>query len=262
MIFKVFALTGNVPTGYYSSMSKINIRQKTVVEQVMAQIKSLIASGAYKPGDKIPTEMEMAENFGVGRSSIREAVKIFNYLGVLESKTAKGTYVQERSHISSEALTWSLLLGNEELEEMIDLRGAIELWSIIALTKRNAAGLLPARKTVADLKEIVAGMEQAVAEGTYEELIDADFQFHLTIITSQENAQFSSLYQTLRSFLYGEMRESQDTYSNPALIPSEHNEIVRAIESGDLMTVLHTYTGHIVNTKQRIMENMQHCGRV
>ena len=81
------------------------VKQKTVVDQVMDQIKELIASGEYKPGDKIPTEMELAKDFGLGRSSIREAIKIFNYLGVLESRAAIGTIVRERSQISTEALT-------------------------------------------------------------------------------------------------------------------------------------------------------------
>ena len=79
------------------------IRQKTVVEQVMEQIKELIASGKYKPGDKLPTEHELAEKFGIGRSSIREAIKIFNYLGVLKSKAAKGTFLSDRGNISAEA---------------------------------------------------------------------------------------------------------------------------------------------------------------
>ncbi|MDR2740720.1 MAG: GntR family transcriptional regulator [Treponema sp.] len=66
------------------------IRQKTVVAQVMAQIKLLLTSGQYKPGDKIPTEQELSERFGIGRSSIREAIKIFQHLGVLESQVPKG----------------------------------------------------------------------------------------------------------------------------------------------------------------------------
>ena len=61
-------------------MSIEKIKKTTIVEQVMEQIKALIASGAYKSGDKIPTELELAESFGVGRSTIREAIKIFNHL--------------------------------------------------------------------------------------------------------------------------------------------------------------------------------------
>jgi GntR family transcriptional regulator, transcriptional repressor for pyruvate dehydrogenase complex len=233
-------------------MSVTKIRQKTVVEQIMAQIKSLIASGEYKPGDKIPTELELSETFGVGRSSIREAVKIFNYLGVLKSKAAKGTYVQERSNISTEALTWSLLLGNDEMEEMIDLRGAIELWSILALSKKVSVGNPEAREVIKTLKQIVDQMNISVKDGHIEELIEADFQFHNTIIKAQENAQFNSLYQTLRSFLVEEIRTSHEDYQNPALIPEEHGNIIKAISSGNPEIVLLKYTDHIENTKRRV----------
>jgi len=233
-------------------MSVTKIRQKTIVEQVMAQIKSLIASGEYKPGDKIPTELELSESFGVGRSSIREAVKIFNYLGVLKSHAAKGTFVQERSNISTEALTWSFLLGNDEMEEMIDLRGAIELWSILTLTKKISAGNTKAQEVLKELEQIVDQMNISVKNGFTEELIEADFQFHNTIIKAQENAQFYSLYQTLRSFLVEEMRTSQEDYQNPAQIPEEHGSIIKAISSGNPETVLLKYTDHIENTKRRV----------
>ena len=237
-------------------MSVTKIRQKTVVEQVMAQIKSLIASGEYKPGDKIPTELELSETFGVGRSSIREAIKIFNYLGVLKSKAAKGTFVQERSNISAEALTWSLLLGNDEMEEMIDLRGAIELWSILVLSKKISTGNTKAQDVLKELEQIVENMNISVKNGFIEELIEADFQFHNTIIKAQENAQFYSLYQTLRSFLVEEMRTSQEDYQNPALIPEEHGRIIEAIASGNPEIVLLKYTDHIENTKQRIQNRI------
>ena len=131
------------------------IKKTTVVEQVMEQIKTLIATGAYKPGDKIPTELELSESFGVGRSSIREAIKIFNYMGVLRSQAAKGTFVEERSNISSESLTWSLLLGEDELNEMIDLRCSIEIWAMFKLvdeiSSKSSGGIL----VIEDLKLII-----------------------------------------------------------------------------------------------------------
>jgi GntR family transcriptional repressor for pyruvate dehydrogenase complex len=97
----------------------------------MDKIRELIASGRFKTGDRIPTEGELAEMLGIGRSSIREAIKVFNYLGVLDSQTAKGTFVCERSRISAEALTWSILLGQDDYYDLIDTRGADERLKIL-----------------------------------------------------------------------------------------------------------------------------------
>lgn len=218
----------------------------------MDKIRALIASGAYSPGDRIPTEKELAERFGIGRSSIREAIKIFNYLGVLDSRAALGTFVRERSNISAEALSWSLFLGDDELEELIDLRGGIELWSLLTLVaaiKREDGAAL---ETVATLARIVAEMESSAREGRRDDLIEADFQFHYAIVRSSNNELFASLYETLRSFLYGEIKRSQDDYDDPFQICAEHGELLRAFEGGDLMVATAAFTDHIANIKRRL----------
>jgi GntR family transcriptional regulator, transcriptional repressor for pyruvate dehydrogenase complex len=233
-------------------MASEQIRQQTVVGQVMGEIRGLIASGAYAPGDKIPTEKELAERFGIGRSSVREAIKIFNYLGVLESRAALGTFVRDRSNISAEALSWSLLLGSDELDQLIDLRGGIELWCLLALVDGFAHGAASATGTMAALRQIVEGMESSVKAGRREELIEADFQFHYAIIKGSENMLFRSLYDTLRSFLYGEIRGSQVDYDDPAQICEEHRQLIAAFESGDMIVATKRYRLHIQNIKDRL----------
>lgn len=233
-------------------MAGDQIRQQTVVGQVMQKIRTLIASGAYAPGDRIPTEKELAERFGIGRSSIREAIKIFNYLGVLESRPALGTFVRERSNISAEALSWSLLLGHDELEELIDLRGSIELWSLLTLVasvqRRDPAAL----ETVASLHGVVDRMEASAKEGRREELVEADFEFHYAIIKSSGNALFTSLYETLRSFLVGEIERSQDDYADPSQIWAEHRDLLSSFESANSTTAAGAYADHIANIKRRL----------
>ena len=236
-------------------MSIKKIKKTTVVEQVMEQIKTLISSGAYKPGDKIPTELELSESFGVGRSSIREAIKIFNYMGVLRSQAAKGTFVEERSNISSESLTWSLLLGEDELNEMIDLRGSIEIWSMFKLAgeifSKNPVGLT----VVEELKSIIECMRTASLEGSRKKLIELDFNFHLKIMESCNNSLFLSLFDTLKSFLYDEIKQSQLDYQELSLIPKEHDELLNALLSGEKSTVLLAYSDHISNIKERLRNN-------
>ena len=228
------------------------IKQQTVVTQVMDEIRNLIASGAYAPGDRIPTEKELAERFSIGRSSIREAIKIFNYLGVLESKAALGTFVQERSSISSEALTWSLLLGSDELEEIIDLRGSIELWCLIKLARGYRKGEAFARESIDELQKIVDDLDRAVRDGNREVLIDNDYRFHFTIIRSSGTPLFLSIYETLRSFMQDEIRKSQDDYDDTQLIHSEHKQLLDAIRIGEPIEIMKEYTAHIENIKTRL----------
>lgn len=236
-------------------MSELKIKQTTIVEQVMSRIKELISSGKYKPGDKIPTEQELSEIFGVGRSSIREAVKIFNYLGVLKSQTAKGTYVQERSKISKEALTWSLLLGNDDIEEMIDLRGAIEMWAMIKLYNDIKSGKPDAVDTIISLESIVEAMFQAADRKDKKKLVEYDFTFHHKILAGCGNNLFLSLFETLRSFLYKEIENSQMRYKDLKKIPEEHKTILNALkqaEYGIPDLVYSVYHAHISNIKEKL----------
>ncbi len=231
------------------------IRQKTVVEQVMEQIKELIASGKYKPGDKLPTEHELAERFGIGRSSIREAIKIFNYLGVLKSRAAKGTFLSDKANISAEALSWSILLGKDEKEELIETRGAIELWSIIHLTSRSRNG----GKLDKEIEEILEKLDNqvelmrlGVKNGDAAILVEADYNFHNIIIKSTGNSLFYSIYKTLKSFMYEEIIISQNDYSDPALIVQEHQQIIDTIRSGRINQSVETFSAHIANIENRL----------
>ncbi len=233
-------------------MSIKKIKKTTVVEQVMEQIKALISSGAYKPGDKIPTELELAESFGVGRSSIREAIKIFNYMGVLKSQAAKGTYVEERSNISSESLTWSLLLGEDELNEMIDLRGSIEIWAMFKLSDEILSGSSGGLAVVEELKTIVETMKDSARKKDRAKLIEADFQFHNTIVQGCKNTLFTSLFETLRSFLYDEIKQSQLDYTDLSKIPAEHELMLDALLTGEKAAVYSAYSDHISNIKERL----------
>lgn len=228
----------------------LKIRQKTIVDQVMDHLKGLIADGVYAPGDKIPTEQELANEFGVGRSSIREAIKIFNYLGVMESVSARGTFICERSKISTEALTWALLLGNDELDEVVELRGAIELWSFIRLTMQNTVEPEKALPHIEKLKEHLKTMEDSIeGTGSNENLIEADYNFHWQIIKGGNNPLFSELYQVLRSFMINEIKKTQDKYQSQSNILKEHRTLLEAIESGDILNAERTYIDHISNIK-------------
>jgi DNA-binding FadR family transcriptional regulator len=222
----------------------------TVVNQVMDQIRDLISSGAYKPGDRLPTEKELAEQLGVGRSSIRETIKVFNYLGVLESKSAKGTFVCSRASISREVLTWALLLGEDDIRMVIDLRAAIELWSYIQLTERFHNAPYDTIALVDSLNAVLTRMSQAIASQDTSAVIQADYDFHRCIIEGVSNTLFVDFYDILRSFLLKEIEASQSRYMDRTKIFEEHRALLDALVSGDLQTAINAYQGHIENIKR------------
>ncbi|MGM0432759.1 MAG: FadR/GntR family transcriptional regulator [Spirochaetota bacterium] len=221
------------------------IRQRTVVDQVMQHMKQLIAEGVYTPGDKIPTEHELSEEFGVGRSSIREAIKIFNYLGVTRSMAARGTYISDRSHISTESLTWALLLGNDELDEVLEMRGAMELWSFIRLTELKKTDPAAAQAHIDELQKQLERMEAAILYGEDADLIQADYDFHLEIINSGKNRLFTELYLVLTSFTLREIERTHLKFEVQQSILEAHRTLLKAVVSGDITQAELTCINHI-----------------
>ncbi len=221
-----------------------SIRQQTVVAQVMARIKELIASGEYRPGSRLPTEHDLAQQFGVGRSSVREALKVFQHLGVVESRTAKGTFVRDRSQISAEAITWALLLGEDDLRDVFELRVVIERSGFRKLARRYAEGLGEACEAVEAMKREVERMEAAAPENDYEELCEADYRFHEAVIAAGGNQLFLSIYHTLHAFMREEILQSYRQVEEPAQVASDHRDILEVLLNQPREAAEHRHSAH------------------
>jgi len=232
------------------------VKQQTVVGQVMNQIKELIASGQIKPHDRMPTETELAKMFGTGRSSIREAIKIFQHLGILETHTRSGTFVCPSSNISTEALTWSILLGKSDIFELLDLRRIIEGETLQQLTHSFGQGSLEAKAWVQSLRGELRIMESCVENQRLEALIQSDYDFHGNVIASAKNSVYTSIYATLRSFLLEEMKKTNMFLAQRHAMVREHRAILAGIIAGDPKRALQALFRHIQSTRRQLQASL------
>jgi GntR family transcriptional regulator, transcriptional repressor for pyruvate dehydrogenase complex len=237
-------------------MTATKIKQKTVVEQVMEKIRDLISSGQYKIGDKLPTENELAERFGIGRSSIREAIKVFNYLGILESRTAKGTFVCDKTSISSEAVTWAILLGKNDLFEVVELRGAIELSSLITLTEKYKDSPEETIPTLERMKQELGNITSSIENNFMEDLVQADYNFHYSIISGSKNKLFVSIYELIRSFMFEEIKKTYKDLDNLSFLIEEHTAFIAAVETGDIAHAQDIIREHIGIIKTKLIRQL------
>lgn len=156
--------------------------------------------GDLKPGDKIPTELEMSETFGVGRNSIREAIKILVYLGVLEIKRADGTFVRSGfSDSMIDPMIYGIILNDDEsYADLKEFREFMEQ-SIVrsALKKRT-------QDDVDKLYEKYCALEQAIFAEPLDVLkvFEADNQFHDTISEMIHNALMFRINSVVRTLTY------------------------------------------------------------
>jgi GntR family transcriptional regulator, transcriptional repressor for pyruvate dehydrogenase complex len=228
------------------------ISKNTIVTQVMARVKDLIASGRYRPGDRLPTEQELATLFGVGRSSIREAIKVFQHLGVVDSKAAKGTFVQDRANISLEAITWALLLGNDDIRDIYELREAIE-----SISFRRVAGRLhrdeeSGQETLRRLQAVVRDMYEVAGTDDREGMAEADYLFHQTIIEGGENRLFFDVYHTLQAFMKNAIMQTYEQMESMKAVADDHADIVHVLQTKSVEEAVTRHWQHFRRTRRLI----------
>ena len=112
-------------------------RENTLSQLVLENIQNSIRDGEFKPGECLPSERELAERYGVGKSSIREAVKMLQVLGVVESSQGKGTYLrQSLGPQIFRPLLLDMMLQRSSAEELYEFRVIFDIAALkLAITK-------------------------------------------------------------------------------------------------------------------------------
>ncbi len=199
-------------------------------DQVREGITAMIRAGQLHTGDKVPTETQLAEMFGVGRSSVREAVQSLIGLGIVEMRPGRGAFV---SRVSAEDLA-RLIDGAIQLE----FGAALQLHEARAMVETAAARLAAVRRTDADLAAMRAA-NQEYADHTspplVDALIEADLRFHRAIVHASHNVILEQVMQSIRPLL----REHRRQYASRRephmreLVLAEHQAIIEAITVAD-----------------------------
>ncbi len=182
------------------------IDNTSVVQNVIDQLTEAIISGKLKPGDQIPTETELARSFGVGRNSIREAIKIFIAFGVLEIRRAEGTFV---SNSLSQSMINPLLYGiilnkGDSYESIKEFRKHMEI-GILKLSIKN--------HTDEDLKMLREAYENLIKcaqakNPDVEAIFEADNKFHSVVSIIAHNALMETMNELVRKLTFSKRYET------------------------------------------------------
>ena len=171
---------------------KKRLHKDSVVNQVVEQITDSIISGNLQPGDKLPTEPELCENFGIGRNSVREAIKILEAYGVVYINRAEGTFVNDTyNHKMLDPMLYGILLNKNMRIDIIQVRKVLDtgmLYQIIGgITDEKMDQIL---KKFDNLKTVV--LRENV---TAKQVLQADVDFHLTLVESTENPILCNIHE-------------------------------------------------------------------
>lgn len=166
------------------------INRSSLVEVVIDRLTSAMVAGELKSGDRIPTEMELAEQLGIARNTIREAIKILVYMGVLEIRRPDGTFVADGfSEKLIDPMVYGIILNQDNKQELNDLRAMIEAGVLnLAILKCSDEDIEALKEKLNILKEAIFSEEPDV-----DIVFEKDNEFHAAITEMGNNAMVSKI---------------------------------------------------------------------
>ncbi len=221
------------------------VRRSKVYEEVARQLEQFIAE-RMKPGDMLPSERELAEKFSVSRSSIRDAIRHLELVGMVEPRQGSGTVVRE---VSAGAiinpLTSVLVQKRKLVVELLDVRKMLEPpLAARAATHASAAD-------VAEMEDILRRQDEKQRRG--ENAIDEDNEFHYTISMASDNSVVLKVLDVLMDLLRETRERSLQVEGRPQKSIAGHRRILSAIKKHDPVAAELAMRRHIEEVSEIVL---------
>jgi GntR family transcriptional regulator, transcriptional repressor for pyruvate dehydrogenase complex len=221
------------------------IQRTTLTTAAFEQLIANVVDGTWKAGDRLPPERDLCQQFGIARTSLREALKAMELVGMLNSRVGDGTFVCPRSEFLSRPMMWAFTgIDKTELHDVMDARLVIE---------EGLAGLAAERATPDQLHEIdkaVQAMSDCIARN--ESVLDADMAFHEAISIAAGNALLANSLQMLRNLM---RRGILFKLLLPGVSPTilkDHVAIYKAIKQGKPIAARKAMRHHLEQTMELV----------
>ena len=237
---------------FYKSEKKGNISQ--LVNRLTMYFADEILEGRLKRGDQIESDRELAKKLNVGRSAVREALKVLDVLGMIDIRLGQGTYITSReTNFFSVPLSWSLFLDGTQVKSILQVRGALELRAV------QLAAQCEDKNKLDKLTDIYYRMQKTFQESkdtdnlqhALQETLNADIEFHTCIAECSGNPIILSMLTTIRNFLKRVSGTGMVDAEQLQAVVEEHQKLHGAIISGNVDAATHTMTKHLAASMAR-----------
>jgi len=220
------------------------ISRKKTYELVAEQLVSAIGERRLRPGDPLPTERQLTEEYRVGRSSVREALRMLESQGLIESRGSGVFAVAEFGNPLNQSLTLLLSLDESNLNELYEMRKLLE---------SELAALAAERRTDEDLGRMLTALQE-MREGieSEERYIDADVRFHLAIADATKNRFAAHMMQALRGLLQRALSSVYNIPESAATSLEQHQLILDAIAAGRPNEARRSMQEHLLRVERDI----------
>jgi len=224
-------------------MTERKLRHTRIYEQVVEEMKRLIARGDLKPGDPLPPERQLMDEMGVSRSSLREAFRVLELLGLIESIPGKGRFVRKPRGEAADAR--NMPLEDEAVLELMEARRVLEP----AIASTAAMHALPSDLT--RLRRVLSSTETNI--DNLQHRAQSDFDFHLCLAESTHNFVFINIVKMTFNLIMATHERIYTLLQDKEAFLKEHRDIYEAIIDHDVSRASSLAAGHI----ERIYKTLQ-----
>lgn len=237
---------------FYKSEKKGNISK--LVNRLTMYFADEILEGRLKRGDQIESDRELAKKLNVGRSAVREALKVLDVLGMIDIRLGQGTYITSReTNFFSVPLSWSLFLDGTQVKSILQVRGALELRAV------QLAAQCEDKNKLDKLTDIYYRMQKTFQESkdtdnlqhALQETLNADIEFHTCIAECSGNPIILSMLTTIRNFLKRVSGTGMVDAEQLQAVVEEHQKLYGAIISGNVDAATETMMKHLAASMAR-----------
>ncbi|MEV6314937.1 FCD domain-containing protein [Streptomyces sp. NPDC051776] len=221
-----------------------------VTDVAIEKIKSMIVSGALRPGDRLPKESELAAELGLSRNSLREAVRALALIRVLDVRQGDGTYVTSLApQLLLEAVSFVVDVHRDET--------ALEFLAVRRILEPAATALASARISVAELDELGTRLDALGPSPTVEQLADCDLEFHRRIVRAGANSVLCSLLEGLSGpAIRARIWRAADRAGAASRTLHEHRAILAALRDRDADAARSWAAVHVAGAEQWLRSAM------
>ena len=203
------------------------VQTSRLYQQIVQQIEESIDKGELKEGDQLPAERELAQQFGVSRTAVREAVKTLSEKGLVEAYAGRGTFITNGS-TNSIRNTLDRMIRNGPLEGTVHLA---EMREILEPEIAFLAAKRADQETISAMQESISVMDAARMDP--EAFIEGDLDFHLALAEAAGNPLILSLIDSIVGLLREQRMRTYYTEGGPERGQYHHKRILEAIEHRD-----------------------------
>ena len=225
------------------------VATRKIYQYILEQFVEMVRTGVIKPGDKIPSERELAQSFHVSRPSVREALRVLEDIGIIEIQSGGGAYLKEMELGPFISIVAPLLFSRENFDlELLEFRETIEV---------RAMELLGAHMTGEDLKRLgisLEAMHKALEANDPESGALADIAFHRTILEASKSYILLKVMDVVVSLFEHAVRGGRsivlEKHEDARQLYEDHRNIYLALEHHDYSKARELVVSHLQMVRQ------------